>query len=106
MLFNFGKKNFESIGVYDIGSMLGKINLIDVREKNEYSIGHVPKAKNIPMGTIMQDSDKYLDKTKQYHIICHSGARSNRVCKDLSSKGYSVVNVEGGTGRYPDKLTR
>lgn len=106
MLFNFGKKNFESIGVNDIGSKLGKINLIDIREKNEYNMGHISTAKNIPMGIIITDTDKHLDKTKQYHIICQSGGRSNRVCKELSSIGYNVVNVEGGTGRYNNKLER
>jgi len=106
MLFNFGKKNFESIGVHDIKSKLGKINLIDIREKGEYNMGHVPKAKNVPMGVILMDSDKHLDKTKQYHIICQSGGRSNRVCKQLATKGYNVVNVDGGTARYNDKLER
>ena len=106
MLFNFGKKKFESIGVNDIGCKLGKIELIDVREKNEYSMGHITTAKNIPLAIILSDADKYLDKTKQYYVVCQSGGRSNMACQELSYKGYNVVNVEGGTGRYKDKLER
>jgi rhodanese-related sulfurtransferase len=58
----FGKNNFNSISAHDLDDKIGKINLIDVREVYEYKAGHVPKAKNVPLGTIVQQPDKYLDK--------------------------------------------
>ena len=102
----FGKNNFDSISVYDLDGKIGKINLIDVREDYEYKGGHVPTAKNIPMSTILMKPEKYLNKAKEYHIICQSGARSSRTCKDLSSQGYKVINVSGGTGSYIKPLER
>lgn len=102
----FGKNNYNSISVNDLDDKLGKINLIDVREGYEYKNGHLPTAKNIPMGTLLSDPGKYLDKSKEYHIICQSGSRSGRTCKLLSSQGYKIVNISGGTGSYTKQLKR
>ena len=100
------RSKFNLISVHDLDSSLGKINLIDIREVYEYKGGHVPTAKNIPMSTLLTKPNKYLDKTKEYHIICQSGARSSSACNMLSSKGYKVVNVIGGTGSYIRPLER
>lgn len=102
----FQNNNFNSISVHDLDGKLGKINLIDVREGYEYVDGHVPTAKNIPMGTLNAQPEKYLDKSKEYYIICQSGARSARTCENLASKGYKVINVSGGTGSYILPLER
>lgn len=96
----------KSIDVNDIGPMLGKINLIDVRDPDEYKRGHLPTAKNIPMNSIILQPEKYIDRSKEYHIICQSGARSARTCGILKDMGYNVINVAGGTAGYNGKLER
>ena len=106
MATTFTRNNFNSISVHDLDSLLGQINLIDIRETYEYKSGHVPSAKNIPMGTLLADPDKYLVKEKEYYIICQSGGRSSRACEGLASKGFKVVNVLGGTGSYIKPLER
>ncbi|GKU23197.1 rhodanese-like domain-containing protein [Clostridium folliculivorans] len=97
---------FSTISVHDLDERLGKIDLIDIREDYEYKSGHIPKAKNIPMGQLLAKPDKYLDKEKEYHIICQSGGRSARACDELSSQGYKIINVSGGTGSYIKPLER
>lgn len=106
-MFNmFSRKNFNTISVHDIDDLLGKVELIDIREPYEYKSGHIPTAKNIPMSTILSRPDQYLDKSKEYHIICQSGGRSTMACDELSSQGYKIVNVQGGTGSYLRPLER
>lgn len=105
-MFSLFKKKYNSISTEELSEKIGKINLIDVRENYEFKSGHVPKAKNIPMGLILADPEKYLVKDKEYHIICHSGGRSSRTCSSLSSLGYQVVNVIGGTRAYAQPLKR
>lgn len=105
-MFSFLRSNVQSVDVNEIGSMLGKINLIDVRETYEYKSGHVPSAKNIPLDDIIVGPERFLDKSKEYHIICQSGGRSSRVCDILKDKGFNVINVSGGTGRYRGNLER
>jgi rhodanese-related sulfurtransferase len=100
------KNKFSTISVHDLDEKLGKIDLIDIREDYEYKGGHIPKAKNIPMGHLLAEPDKYLNKEKEYHIVCQSGGRSSRTCNELSSQGYKIINVSGGTGSYIKPLER
>lgn len=100
------KSKFDSIDVNKIDELLGKINLIDVREPNEYKSGHLSTAKNIPLNRIISEADRYLDRSKEYYIICQSGGRSSRACGILKDKGFNVINVSGGTGSYRGKLER
>jgi rhodanese-related sulfurtransferase len=105
-MFSFFKKNYDSVSASDLGEKQGKINLIDVRERYEYKAGHIPNAKNVPMGELLEDPEKYLSKDREYHVVCASGARSSRTCGRLSSLGYQVVNVAGGTMSYGKPLKR
>jgi rhodanese-related sulfurtransferase len=102
----FGKKNYKSVSAAELGPAQGKLNLIDVRERGEYKGGHIPGAKNIPIADLLGQPEKYLNKEAEYHIVCHSGARSRRTSGKLSKLGYKIVNVSGGTMSYPNKLKK
>ncbi len=72
-----------------------QLNIIDVRETHEVAFGKIPSAVNIPLGLIefrMQD----LDKSKEYIMVCRSGARSSQACRFLESYGFNVTNMTGG----------
>jgi rhodanese-related sulfurtransferase len=103
--FSF-KKAFKSVDVNDLEELLGRINLIDVREQYEYRSGHLEAAKNIPMDELLNNPEKFLDKSKEYYIICQAGSRSSRTCSMLTASGYNVVNVSGGTSGYRGSLKR
>ena len=70
-----------------------ELQLIDVREVNEFTAGHI------------SENYRKLDKQIPYHIICQKGGRSARACEFLEAKGYQVTNVEGGVEAFPGKLT-
>lgn len=100
-MFDFLKKdNSKVIHVNDIDPLIGKVDLIDIREPYEYRNGSLRTAKNIPMGTLVASPEKYLSKDKTYYIMCQSGARSGRTVKLLENQGFNVVNVAGGMGSY------
>lgn len=100
-MFSFLRRNsVESISVNDLDSMLGKVNLIDIREPYEYKAKALKNSKNIPMGDILGNPSKYLVKNKKYYIMCQSGGRSSRATNALSKEGYDIVNVSGGIGSY------
>lgn len=103
-MFDFLKKSgVESIKVNEIDSLIGNIDLIDVREPYEFKGGSLLTAKNIPMNTLLGMPGKYLDQRKTYYIICQSGARSKRAAGELKRKGFNVVNVSGGMMSYSGK---
>ena len=99
----FNRNNGKVVNVNDIDNLIGKIELIDIRETYEYSRGTIKTSKNIPMQTLLSDPDKYLKKDKEYYIVCQSGGRSSRVCSELSKNGFDVTNVAGGVGSYLGK---
>lgn len=80
-----------------------KLHLLDVREKVEYAMGHVPTAVNLPLSEFVSGYQR-LDKDKVYHIICQSGSRSEQTAVFLSQQGYQVVNVTGGTSAWTGVL--
>lgn len=96
----FKKGNGKVINVNDMDELIGKVELIDIREKYEYVGGSIKGAKNIPMGELLNNPEDYLDKNKEYYIMCQSGGRSARACDMLTSEGFSVINVSGGMGSY------
>lgn len=96
----FNKNSGKVINVNDIDNLIGKIDLIDIREPYEYKTGSIKSAKNIPMGDLLNYPEKYLNKDKEYHIVCQSGGRSSTACNKLRGLGFDVVNVAGGVGSY------
>jgi len=100
-MFGFFKKDEgKVINVNDIDNLIGKVELIDIREDYEYKGGSIKSAENIPMGQLLNEPDKYLKKSKEYLIMCQSGGRSARACNSLVKQGFDVVNVSGGMGSY------
>lgn len=100
MLGLFKREQIKTLNVNDIDELVGKIELIDIRESYEYLGGSIKSAKNIPMQKLISEPSKFLKDNKTYYLMCLSGARSSRTCRYLSKLGYDVVNVTGGYGSY------
>ncbi len=83
-----------------INKITDKSSIIDIRETYELNNGYIEGSKNIPMNILLMAPENFLDKSKTYHIICQSGARSSRTCMMLKQKGYNVINVDGGMYSY------
>lgn len=73
-------------------------HIVDVREADEFAAGHLPEAKNIPVGKLA-DRIGELEKFKDKPIIicCASGMRSNKACSELKKQGFEkLYNLSGG----------
>jgi rhodanese-related sulfurtransferase len=100
-MFDFLKRDDSKvIHVNDMDNLIGKVELIDIREPYEYKSGTLKTAKNIPMGNLLTSPEKYLVKEKTYYIMCQSGGRSGNACRTLTKQGFNVINVAGGMGSY------
>ena len=73
--------------------------ILDVREVDEFQAGHIEGALNAPLSTLDKGYEQ-LDASKRYYVICQGGMRSERACKFLETKGFDVVNVEGGMNQW------
>lgn len=81
--------------IEELKKHLGEVNLIDVREKEEFDQGHIEQARNIPLSTLEYQLDAF-DPAQTYHMICRSGKRSARAGDILEQRGIKTVNVTGG----------
>jgi rhodanese-related sulfurtransferase len=83
-----------------------KINLIDVREPEEYAEKNIG-ALLIPLGKIMGMQLEELEDLKNEEVIihCRSGKRSAQACLMLEQMGFTnTVNVEGGILAWTEKF--
>lgn len=72
------------------------LQIIDVREPEEFAQGRIPGAKNIPLGQL-PDRYREIDPLRESVMVCRSGGRSSRACEFLSAVGYPRVhNLMGG----------
>jgi peroxiredoxin family protein/TusA-related sulfurtransferase/rhodanese-related sulfurtransferase len=84
---------------------VGSINpdkgiLIDVRAPEEFKLGTIKGAVNIPVDVIRERLDE-IPKDKELYIFCQVGLRGYLACRILMQKGYSNVrNLSGGYKTY------
>ncbi len=69
--------------------------LLDVREDDEWQLGHAPAALHIPMVDVPARIDE-LDYDRDVYVVCRQGGRSIEVAKYLAHIGFEVYQVVGG----------
>ena len=86
----------------DINSILkmNSSNIIDIRDRNSYVMGHIPQAINIEEYDLLFNTNKYLNKNSIYYIYCDLGNRSGQLAMKLRKDGYNVINIECGYHNY------
>lgn len=75
--------------------------LVDVRQPDEYALGHVASAVLIPLAEL-PDRVAELPSGGELYLICRTGGRSMRACEFLAEHGVDAVNVAGGTMAWID----
>ena len=73
--------------------------VIDVREVWEYTAGHVPGARLIPL-TRLPSAVAELPRTGRVYVICVSGNRSKAAAGFLHAQGIQAFSVAEGTGGW------
>jgi sulfur-carrier protein adenylyltransferase/sulfurtransferase len=78
--------------------------LVDVREPDEWSNGHIPGAIYIPRGFLeLRIEEKVPDKSKDVIVYCAGGTRSAFGAKSLQELGYkNVTSMAGGFGKWKE----
>jgi rhodanese-related sulfurtransferase len=77
------------------------IVLLDVREDDEWTAGHAPRAVHIPMGEVA-DRLSELPADANLYVVCRLGGRSAKVTAYLNANGWDAVNVDGGMRSWAD----
>ena len=79
---------------------LSRSFLLDVREADEYKLGKIEGAENIPLN-YLRDRLKELPRERRIIVYCAAGLRAYLACRILSQNGFSeVYNLSGGYKTY------
>ncbi len=69
--------------------------LVDVREPDEWSAGHIAGAVHIPMGDLVTRLDE-VPRGQDVVVVCRSGGRSAAVTSYLVQGGWQARNMTDG----------
>ena len=83
-----------------------EIQIIDVREPEEFEAGHIPAAKLIPLGQL-ENNLAALNKNKTLILYCRSGRRSGIAQESLKPFGFhKTLNLAGGILAWNEALKK
>ena len=100
-------QTFHTISPEEAKKMMDEkpVTILDVREPSEYATGHIPGARNLPVGSIRRTAQAELpDLDAPILVYCLTGARSATACTILTELGYTAVYDFGGIALWPYEI--
>jgi rhodanese-related sulfurtransferase len=76
----------------------GKTTIIDVRTPQEFAVGHLRDAKNLPLADLAaRISELEKSKARAVVVVCQNGSRADKAVRQLAAAGFNdVVSLDGG----------
>jgi rhodanese-related sulfurtransferase len=78
-----------------------RMQLVDVREPEEWQAGRIPGARWIPLNEIADRLDE-LDPDRPVVTTCRAGGRGGQAAELLTERGFRAENLEGGVQGWTD----
>ncbi len=97
-----GQQNIRTVDADEFEKTISQdgAQLVDVRTEAEFREGHIAsdKVKNIDIKQpgFAEQADRELDKGLPVAVYCRSGRRSLDAAKQLTERGFEVINLKGG----------
>lgn len=101
-LINEAKSRIREVSATDVKRMVQsgeKAIYLDVREPNEWNLGHLPKAMHIPRGTLETKVEQVIPRDANVVIYCAGGNRSALAADTMKQMGYENVSSMAGGWR-------
>src|SRR5881392_1792622 len=65
---------------------------LDVREPNEWNLGHLPRAIHLPRGNLEGKVEGLIDRNQKVVVYCARGNRSALAALTMQQMGYAKVS--------------
>lgn len=85
----------SSVSVDEVPETSADAVLLDVREDDEWALGHAPGAVHIPLADVPARLDD-IDIDAEVYVVCRQGGRSLGAVGYLNRIGYDAIQVDGG----------
>jgi rhodanese-related sulfurtransferase len=81
------------------------IQIIDVREPNEYEVARIPGSTLIPLREVLSRMGE-IDATRETVVHCKMGGRSARAIEALNRAGFQgkLLNLKGGITAWSNEV--
>ena len=81
------------------------IQIIDVREPNEYEVARIPDSKLIPLKDVLNRMSE-IDPQRETIVHCKMGGRSARAIEALRRSGFQgkLLNLKGGITAWSNEV--
>jgi adenylyltransferase/sulfurtransferase len=81
------------------------LQIIDVREPNEYEVARIEGSKLIPLGQVVNRQGE-IDEGRETVVHCKLGGRSAKAIEALQRAGFTgrLVNLKGGITAWSDEV--
>ena len=90
----------REVGTLEVVQLINRRDalVLDVRDGSEFTAGHIPNAKHIPMTRLsqgMREIEKF--KARPVVVSCNNGTTSAKACALLGKNGFNdVFRLKGG----------
>lgn len=103
----FRRKNASvELDQEDFGKKIRKVQLIDVREKDEFDAGHILGARNVPYTAFKQRVNEFR-KDQPIYLYDENQSLSRRAALKLRKAGYTeLYSLKGGYKNWTGKIKR
>ena len=105
-LFAEAKQRITEVSAQDVRDAIQRgedVAVIDVREPNEWNLGHVPGALHVPRGVLESSIESRVPREKRVVLYCASGNRSALAAESIAQMGYgNVASMAGGFRGWAD----
>jgi len=78
-----------------VADRLDQLQLVDVRYPNEWHLGHIEGALNIPEEDLSDRVDE-IDRSRAVVTVCRAGTRSADAAEWLRGQGVDAQSLDGG----------
>jgi rhodanese-related sulfurtransferase len=81
------------------------IQIIDVREPDEYQVARLPNSIHIPLGQVVNRMSE-IDPARETVVHCKAGGRSARAIEALKRAGFNgqLTNLKGGITAWSNEV--
>ena len=105
-LIDEAKRQIEEVTpeqVRDMQASNERAVYLDVREPNEWNLGHLPQAIHIARGNLESKVEGLIDRGQRVVVYCARGNRSALAALTMKQMGYeNVASMSGGIQRWSE----
>ncbi|HST08615.1 MAG TPA: rhodanese-like domain-containing protein [Gemmatimonadaceae bacterium] len=105
-LIDEAKRQIEEVTPEEVRDMQAsneRVVYLDVREPNEWNLGHLPQAVHIARGNLESKVEAMVDRGEKVVVYCARGNRSALAALTMKQMGYeNVASMSGGIQRWSE----